>query len=54
MKKTLKKLSDSTLGKFVIAAIIPGGFIIWGTYELAKLYKGNKAFQKENENKQDS
>jgi len=39
MKKTLEKLGQSPIAKLIIAAIVPGGFIIWGLYELSKLKK---------------
>ena len=42
MKKTLKKLSDSTLGKLIVAIVIPGGLIVWGLYELSRLRNGTK------------
>lgn len=37
MKKKLKKLSESTVAKVILATIIPGGWIAWGAYELGKL-----------------
>ena len=36
MKEKLKKLSQSTKAKIIAATIIPGGFLIWGAYELGK------------------
>lgn len=39
MKKKLKKLSESTVAKVILATIIPGGFIAWGAYELGKRVK---------------
>lgn len=33
MKKTLVRLRRSTLAKFALALIIPGGIILWAFYE---------------------
>lgn len=46
MKKTLEKLGQSPIAKLVIAAIVPGGFIIWGLYELSKLKNKDDSKQK--------
>lgn len=53
MKKTLEKLGQSPIVKLVIAAIVPGGFIIWGLYELSKSKRDKNSTKKsdrENEN----
>ena len=41
IKKQLKKLSKSTTAKIIASIIIPGGFIVWGVYELNKRIKSN-------------
>ena len=42
MKEMLKKFSESTIAKLIVAAIVPGGFIVWGLYEFKKFKKSNK------------
>lgn len=37
MKGKLKKLSESTIAKVLIATVVPGGFIAWGFYEIGKV-----------------
>ena len=36
ISKKLKKLSESTIAKVLIATVVPGGFIAWGAYEIGK------------------
>ena len=53
MKKTLEKLRQSPIAKLIIAAIVPGGFIIWGLYELSKSKRDKNSTKEtvgENEN----
>lgn len=40
MKEKLKELSKSTTAKIIASIIVPGGFIIWGVYEINKRIKG--------------
>jgi len=49
MKQMLKKFSNSTTAKIVAALLIPGGFIIWVTYELIKAIKSKSKSNKGNE-----
>jgi hypothetical protein len=43
MKKAIEKLSKSTVAKFLAAAIVPGGFIVWGLYEYSKFRRTKKS-----------
>lgn len=56
MKKTLEKLGQSTIAKLVVAAIVPGGFIVWGLYELSKFRhkKDDKKSDGKDENSESS
>jgi len=35
-------MKKETLVKFVVAAVVPGGFIIWGLHALIRNRKGSK------------
>ena len=35
------KIAKATVIKFVVAAIIPGGFILWGLHEISRRYREN-------------
>jgi hypothetical protein len=43
------KIKKETLVKLIAATIVPGGFIIWGLHELAKLRKGDKRVQRDSD-----
>ena len=41
-KELIEKFGKSTAAKIIAATIIPGGFIIWGAYELNKYINKDK------------